>query len=81
MWSGVTKTHSLLYADTVPAQQLFTKDTHHQFTVEPGLIADFLHHFHPKVVDVALECTPSSVKVRSYYSETSRLVHAGKRDP
>ncbi|KAI8391379.1 Rad9-domain-containing protein, partial [Radiomyces spectabilis] len=69
--NGVTKTHSLWYGDTEPTRPLYNKDTSFYFSVEPGLLTDFLCYFDPKVFDLALECTANATKVKSYWAESS----------
>ncbi|KAI7850058.1 Rad9/Ddc1 [Circinella umbellata] len=66
---GVSKKHSLRYGDTDPVVPLYRKTTQHKFTVDPHLLNDYIGHFHPKVTDIAIECTPEAVKIKSYRCE------------
>ncbi|KAJ8656574.1 hypothetical protein O0I10_007651 [Lichtheimia ornata] len=66
---GATKTHSLWYGETDPAKALYTKETQHRFSIDPGYFIDYLQCFHPRVTDVAIECTPDAVKLKSYWNE------------
>ncbi|KAG2223925.1 hypothetical protein INT45_009377 [Circinella minor] len=69
MKTGVSKKHSLRYGDTDPVVPLYRKTTQHKFTVDPHLLNDYIGHFHPKVTDIAIECTPEAVKIKSYRCE------------
>ncbi|KAI9317174.1 Rad9/Ddc1 [Dichotomocladium elegans] len=65
------KTHSLWYGETDPVRELYTKNTQHRFSIDPGYFLDYLQCMHPLVVDVAMECTPDNVKLKSYSDSTS----------
>ncbi|KAI8145074.1 Rad9/Ddc1 [Fennellomyces sp. T-0311] len=66
---GVAKKHSMRYGETDPVVPFYRKTTQHKFTVDPNLLNDYLCYFHPKITDVAIQCTPDSVKVKSYWAD------------
>ncbi|KAI9493065.1 Rad9/Ddc1 [Zychaea mexicana] len=69
---GLSKKHSLRYGETDPVVALYRKTMQHKFAVDANLLNDYLCFFHPKVTDVAIECTPDAVKIKSYYSDSHR---------
>ncbi|KAI9276963.1 Rad9/Ddc1 [Phascolomyces articulosus] len=68
---GVSKKHSLRYGDADSVKAFYKKTTQHKFTVDPNIFNDYFNYFHPKITDVAIECTPDAVKVKSYRCELS----------
>ncbi|ORY98837.1 Rad9/Ddc1 [Syncephalastrum racemosum] len=65
---NVTKTLSLAYQEGDLVEELFTKDTPNEFEIMPGIVTDDLHNFHPRIQNVALDCTSSGIRIKSHWS-------------
>ncbi|CAO3626692.1 unnamed protein product [Cunninghamella echinulata] len=75
--SGMTKTHSLWYADSEKIQTLYNKNGPHSFSVDPVLISDYINLMDPRIQDITFVFLSNQIIMKTFW-ERSLTKSGGK---
>lgn len=67
---GMTKTNSLWYTDAEFTHPLFTKDMPHSFTIDPGLLQDYIALMDNRIQDLSFLFSSTRVIIKTFWDSS-----------